>query len=69
MYKSTDILDDATAISPKEVPSIVKQQVSSLSSSPNDPLTVAKALGRTEKGAKLLGGSLKDPKQTHNGWR
>lgn len=64
MYKSTDILDDATAISPKEVPSIVKQQVSSLSSSPNDPLTVAKALGRTEKGAKLLGGSLKDPKLT-----
>jgi hypothetical protein len=64
MYKSTDILDDTTKISPKEVPSIVKQQVSSLSSSPNDPLTVAKALGRTEKGAKLLGGSLKDPKLT-----
>ncbi|NLM79122.1 MAG: hypothetical protein GX173_13760 [Ruminococcaceae bacterium] len=64
LYKSGRIPDNPTAVSPREVPSIVREQVASLNQNPGDPLTVAKALGRTEKGANLLGNSLKNPKLT-----
>jgi len=64
IYKTGDLLDDATAVPPKEVPSIINQQLQAIDKYPSDPLTIAKAVGRTEKGARLLVDSLNDPKLT-----
>ncbi|NCA98585.1 MAG: hypothetical protein EOM70_04315 [Clostridia bacterium] len=64
LYKTGDLLDNPTAVPPREVPSIIHQQMQSISKNPSDPLTIAKAVGRTEKGANLLVDSLQDPKLT-----
>ena len=56
--------EDPTKIPPREIPSVLEQQTDSLGRHPDDPLTVAKALGRTEKIANTVGESLGDPRLT-----
>ncbi len=50
-------MESLTAFTPKEVSSVVQQQVSSVTQHPADPV----AIGRTEKGANILQQSLSDP--------
>ena len=56
--------EDPTRIPPREIPSVLEQQTDSLGKHPNDPLTVAKAVGRTEKVANVVGESLGDQRLT-----
>lgn len=58
------IPDDPTRIPPSEIPSVLNQQNKSIASHPDDPLTIAKAVGRTEKIAATAGESLGDPRLT-----
>lgn len=55
---------DPTKIPPREIPSVLEQQTDSLGKHPNDPLTVAKVVGRTEKMANVVGESLGDQRLT-----
>jgi hypothetical protein len=52
--------DDATRIPPSEVPSVLNQQTHSVAAHPDDPMTIAKAVGRSEKTANTVGESLGD---------
>ncbi len=56
--------EDATKIPPSEIPSVLEQQTASIGKHPDDPLTIAKAVGRTEKVANVVGESLGDPRLT-----
>ncbi|MEW6757615.1 MAG: hypothetical protein AB1347_05285, partial [Acidobacteriota bacterium] len=56
--------EDATRIPPSEIPSVLEQQTASIGKHPDDPLTIAKAVGRTEKVANVVGESLGDPRLT-----
>jgi len=56
--------EDPTKIPPSEIPSVLEQQNASIAKHPDDPLTVAKAVGRTEKVANTVGESLGDQRLT-----
>jgi len=56
--------EDPTRIPRSEVPSVLEQQTASIAKHPDDPLTIAKAVGRTEKIANVAGDSLGDPRLT-----
>jgi hypothetical protein len=56
--------EDPTRIPPREIPSVLEQQTDALGRHPDDPLTVAKAVGRTEKMANVVGESLGDQRLT-----
>lgn len=56
--------EDPTKIPRSEVPSVLEQQTASIGKHPDDPLTIAKAVGRTEKIANVAGDSLGDPRLT-----
>ncbi|UMZ73689.1 hypothetical protein [Natranaerofaba carboxydovora] len=60
-YGTGRITDNPTAFTPEEVKSVLNQQIRSVTTNPNDPLVVAKALGRAEKGANVLQQSLNNP--------
>jgi len=56
--------EDPTKIPPSEIPSVLEQQNASIAKHPDDPLTIAKAVGRTEKVANTVGESLGDQRLT-----
>ena len=56
--------EDPTRIPQREIPSVLEQQTDALGRHPDDPLTVAKAVGRTEKMANVVGESLGDQRLT-----
>ncbi|RQD72754.1 MAG: hypothetical protein D5R97_10485 [Candidatus Syntrophonatronum acetioxidans] len=60
-YSTREVTDFPSSFTPDEVPSVVEQQVKSISKNIDDPLSVAKSLGRAEKAANVASQSLNDP--------
>ena len=63
-YGAGEVPEEPSSIPPSEIPSVMKQQTDALDpvkGHPDDPVTVAKAVARTEKVANTVGESLKDP--------
>jgi len=60
-YSTSEVTDFPSSFTPDEVPSVVQQQVKNISKNIDDPLSVAKSVGRAEKAANVASQSLNDP--------
>ena len=59
-YGTGSLPQDPVAFTRAEVPSVVRQQLNSVTNKAGDPVAIAKAVGRAEKGANILEQSLGD---------